>query len=115
MENQILDKILEALQEQGALKQQVYNLTETIKMQQSEIVKLSERLGAQETITSVTNTTVCQIDKSLTEFKTQQNASNQQLLAEIQGLKDKPGKRWDNLISAIIAAVGTWAATRFLK
>lgn len=101
------NKMIIALQDLGVIKQQVES-------HECSIVKIFDRLGANETFSSITNTSVGQIKESLAEFKGQQSEANKNLLAEIGKLKDKPGQRWDSLMLVIVTAVASGLITKFL-
>lgn len=98
-------KVIQALQGQGEIRQLVIQQAKEIEECKAEIKILKEEMQTQKIFARETNININQIKDNLLEFKNQQQKANENLLAEIQKLKDKPGIMWDRLISGILGAI----------
>lgn len=63
--------------------------------------EIFRRLGNLESMTAVQDTQLKNIDEKLDEIK----ANNKTILAKVEALESKPGKRWDGLVEKAIWAV----------
>lgn len=72
--------------------------------------EMFSRLGSLESMTAVQDTQLKNIDRKLEDIK----ADNKSILAKVEALEAKPGKRWDTLVACLIStgvgAFMTWLA-----
>ena len=65
------------------------------------------RLGTLESMTAVQDTQLKNMDTKLDDIKN----DNKSILAKIEALEARPGKRWDTLVASVLsAAAGAFAA-----
>ena len=82
-----------------ALVPRVEALEEANKQHSATHREIFGRLGALESMTAVQDTQLKNIDDKLDDIK----SDNKSILAKVDALEAKPGKRWDTLVACFIS------------
>lgn len=85
-----------------------------ITKQGAQITELCRRMDGLEKLTETVNKLAVGVERLATSMKTTEENVDK-LQTDVAILHDRPAKRWDTLIAAIIAALAGAAITYFIK
>lgn len=79
-------------------------IAEELARQSEQIKSLSDRMGNLEKLTESVNKLAISLER-LTAKQTATETQVEHLASDVEGIKGKPGKRWDAVIAAVISAL----------
>lgn len=89
-------------------------MNEVVVRHSEQIKTLFERMGNLEKLTESVNKLAISLER-LTGKQTATEAQVAHLAEDVEGIKEKPGKRWESVVVAVIGALVGAAVTYFIK
>jgi len=90
---------------------EINGLKEAVKMLREQIKELFEKINVLNNFQSSAGEQFKNINEKLTDLKEQMK----ELICSIKTIQDKPAKRWETLITALITGIAGMAVMYFLK